>query len=106
MYSDWGTFLHTTVHDHFQKAAEARLSVGETNTHIAMPSAPAPPLARRLVSLLWAQGLEPQLKTTSVVDGRHEDSTMGKKAFILRRTRVGLLFPISREQNKDGLTAG
>lgn len=66
----------TTMHDHFQKATEAKLSAGETNTHIAMPSAPAPQSAR---SGQLAIGPEPQLKTTSVLDGRHEDSTMEKK---------------------------
>lgn len=43
VWGGWGGVLEhsfkTTVHDHFQKAAEAKLSAGETNTHIAMPSA-------------------------------------------------------------------
>lgn len=73
------------MHDHLQKAAEARLLVEKANTHLlsAMPSASAPQWATGLVSLISAQALEPKLKSMSVVDRRHE-TTQGKVSYLIK----------------------
>lgn len=69
-----------TVHAIYRRQRRPGSQWGrQTHTPVsAMPSAPTPPWAGGLVSLKSAQALQPKLKTMSVVDRRHEDSTRGK----------------------------